>query len=200
MSWFEADRPRSEAAATLSGFMGATIAGFGYVIMVGEQHGTIPVDPFSFDLPTMPLGVAVAPVAWWLLGGALGLLAWIVLGERRLPDRPRLRVQPRHRAVPAVVACLFCNLVLATVMRPSGWSSGFNTALTEFRWSASPLSMIVWMTIYAIAWLGIYAAGRFVMGDGPDDEPMAGTDPDPSWEARRRDAADAMRGRGWGEP
>ena len=28
MSWFEADRPRSEAAATLSGFMGATIAGF----------------------------------------------------------------------------------------------------------------------------------------------------------------------------
>jgi H+/Cl- antiporter ClcA len=199
MSWLRADRPRSEVAATVSALVGATVVAFGYVIVVGEQHGTVAVDRSSFDLPTMPLGVIVAPIAWWLIGAVFGTLAWIILGERRLPERPRLRLQPAHRAVPAVLACLFCNFVLVAMLRPSGWSSGFNENLTEFSWTASPMSMVVALTIYAVAWLGIYGAGRFMLGDGPDEEPMAAADPDPVWEARRRDAADAMRGR-WGEP
>lgn len=199
MTWLRADRPRSEAAQMICGSIGAAIVGIGYALLVGEQGGVIPRDPASFDLPSVPLGTVVAPFVWWLLGGALGALAWILIGERRLPDRPRFRIQSRHRAIPAFIATSVCYLGLYAV-RPTFLHSDFDGAFRELHWSVSPMTIVLAMTGYSVAWMILYAAGRFMMGDDPDEGPEPSTDPDPGWDLRRRQATDALRPGRWGEP
>lgn len=68
-----------------------------------------------------------------------------------------------------------------------------------FTWSVSPLGIVLAMSAVCCAGMGVYAVLRFIMGD-PDEEPVPMSEPDPSWEMRRREAADAMRGRTWEEP
>jgi hypothetical protein len=68
-----------------------------------------------------------------------------------------------------------------------------------FTWSVSPLWTVIAMTAVSCAGIAVYAVLRFIMGD-PDEEPVPMSEPDPTWEARRREAADAMRGRIWEEP
>ena len=88
--------PGREAGQLLSGLLGGIVGGVGYVVHRGRpaRHHRHRSDVVRRPMMA-PLGVVLAPLFWWLAGAAVGTLAWIVLAERRLPDRPRLRLQSR---------------------------------------------------------------------------------------------------------
>lgn len=196
-------RPRSAIGAASAGVLTAIAFVWCWATLTPAWTDTQRLDDVLAGRGTFgpDLGQAVAPLVLLVAGWVAGWLGWLLVVERRLPERgPLFGRQPVARAIPAATVCL----LVAAVGRLAGheWSpwqqrivdAGASSAVIR---SFSPLDLAMGLTVVGLSWLvisGMFWAGSVLRMDD-SDEPTGELAPDPAWDARLRRATSAGRRR-----